>query len=220
MIRDPRLIEGETTMKTFNFTLIFEGLDELDEDAVGALFEAGCDDALFGERQSTPFGEFDREASDFSSAVLSAIHTVENVVPELRVARVEPDDLVTLSVIAERTERSRESVRLLASGKRGPGGFPEPLAWIDAKSRVWQWSNVAIWFKERLNEDVKLDAGAPQFIAALNGALEARRQIASLASVVTSEPESHLAFSQEAIDDLPAFVGEGAEAVREELTPA
>lgn len=207
-------------MKSFNFTLIFEGLDELDEDVVDALYGAGCDDALFGERHSTPFGEFDREAADFSSAVLSAIRAVEDAVPDLRVVRVEPDDLVTLTVIAERTGRSREGVRLLATGKRGPGGFPEPLAWIDASTRVWQWSNVAIWFKERLEEDVKLDAGAPQFIAALNGSLEARRQIVSLVSIVTSEHESSLAFSQEAIDDLPALVGEGAQAVRKELTPA
>jgi hypothetical protein len=207
-------------MKSFNFTLIFEGLDELDEDVVSALFEAGCDDALFGERHATPFGEFDREATDFSSAVLSAIRAVETAVPALRVVRVEPDDLVTLTVIATRTSRSREGVRLLASGKRGPGGFPEPLAWIDAKTRVWQWSNVAIWFKERMAEDVKLDAGAPQFIAALNGALEARRQISSLASIVAAEEELPLAFSQQAIDDLPLLVGEGANAVRRELTVA
>lgn len=207
-------------MKSFNFTLIFEGLDRLEEDVVNVLFEAGCDDALFGERQATPFGEFDREAENFSSAVLSAIRTVETAVPELRVARVEPDDLVSLAVIAARTGRSRESVRLLASGKRGPGGFPEPLAWIDAKTRVWKWSNVAIWFNERMGEDVKLDAGAPQFIAALNGALEARRQISSLVSIVAAEQGDHLAFSQQAIDDLPLLVDEGASAVRKELATA
>jgi hypothetical protein len=203
-------------MKSYNFMLIFEGLDELDEEVVDLLYDAGCDDALFGERHSTPFGEFDREAADFSSAVLSAIRNVESAVPELRVARVEPDDLVTMSVIAERTKRSREGIRLLATGQRGPGGFPEPLAWIDSQTRVWQWSNVAIWFKERMEEDIKLDAGAPQFIAALNGALEARRQISSLASIVATEHGS-LAFSQQAIDDLPVLVGEGAQAVREEL---
>ncbi len=207
-------------MKSFNFTLIFEGLDRLDEDVVDVLYEAGCDDALFGERQATPFGEFDREAKDFSSAVLSAIRAVETAVAELRVVRVEPDDLVSLSVIASRTNRGRESIRLLASGKRGPGGFPEPLAWIDAKTRVWKWSNVAIWFNERLGEDVKLDAGAPQFIAALNGALEARRQISSLASIVAARHGDDLAFSQQAIDDLPLLVGEGATAVRKELAAA
>ncbi|HEV2857641.1 MAG TPA: hypothetical protein VGW80_04475 [Solirubrobacterales bacterium] len=207
-------------MKSFNFTLIFEGLDELDEEVVNALYEAGCDDALFGERHATPFGEFDREAPNFSTAVWSAIRTVESAVPALRVVRVEPDDLVSLTVIASRTGRSRESVRLLASGKRGPGGFPEPLAWIDASTRVWQWSNVAIWFNEKMEEDVKLDAGAPQFIAALNGSLEARRQIASLASIVAAEPASHLAFSQEAIDDLPQLVDQGVSAVRKELATA
>ncbi len=204
-------------MKSFNFTLIFEGLDELTEEVVEALYEAGCDDALFGERSATPFGEFDREAVNFSNAVLSAIRCVESAVPSLRVVRVEPDDLVSLTVIADRTGRTRESVRLLASGKRGPGGFPEPLAWIDANTRVWQWSNVAIWFKEKMAEDVKLDAGAPQFIAALNGTLEARRQISSLANIVAAEPSSNLAFSRQAIDDLPELVNEGARAVRKEL---
>jgi len=49
----------------------------------------------------------------------------------LIIVRIEPDELVTMAAIAERDNLSRESIRLLSRGDRGPGGFPAPVAYAD-----------------------------------------------------------------------------------------
>ncbi len=165
-------------MTTHTFTLIIEGPDVTEEPIVDALFEAGCGDALLGRRGRVQFADFDREAPDLARAVLGAIEQVESV-DGLRVLRVEPEDLVSASAIAQRTGRSRESVRLLIEGKRGPGSFPAPVAWVDAKTRLWHWSDVANWFAEKLDQRVD-DLADAQLIAALNASLETRNRLGAL----------------------------------------
>lgn len=112
--------------KTYTFTLFVQGVDILSHESMDALFEAGCDDATFGARDGAHYGEFDRVATSFSAALASAIHDITDALPGLEIVRVEPDDLVSMATIAERSGRSRESIRLLASKQRGPGGFPPP----------------------------------------------------------------------------------------------
>jgi len=65
----------------FSFTLTVERADILTDDAINALYEAGCDDATFGVSGGVQTGEFDREATDFAEAVASAIKAVEAAVP-------------------------------------------------------------------------------------------------------------------------------------------
>ncbi|MGH3928940.1 MAG: hypothetical protein ACRDTF_03070 [Pseudonocardiaceae bacterium] len=65
---------------------------------------------------------FDRAAGSLLEALISAIYDVEST--GLIVCAVASDDLVSLKDIAARAGRSYESAGLLASGKRGPGGFP------------------------------------------------------------------------------------------------
>jgi hypothetical protein len=163
---------------THTFTLIVDGPDVTEEPVAGALFEAGCQDALFGRRDRVQFADFDREAPDLVRAIVSAMEQVESI-HGLRVLRVEPEDLVSASVIAERTGRSRESVRLLAEGKRGPGGFPLPISWVDARTRLWHWSDVANWFAEKLDQRVG-DLADAQLIAAVNAGLETRNRLDAL----------------------------------------
>ena len=130
-------------MSEYQFTLVISG--EVDsDDAVDALFEAGCDDATIGTVDGVGYADFVREAPSFAAAVATAIRQVESV-PGLQARRVEPDDLVTMAEIAERLGRSRESVRLLIRGARGPGGFPPPVSHLKAKSRLWRWSEVVVW---------------------------------------------------------------------------
>jgi hypothetical protein len=172
-------------MTTHTFTLIIDGPDVTEEGVIDALFEAGCQDALLGRRDLVQFADFDREAPDLVRAIVSAIDEVESVAG-MRVLRVEPEDLVSASAIAERTGRSRESIRLLVEGKRGPGGFPSPIAWVDAKTRLWHWSDVANWFAEKLRQRVD-DIADAQLVAALNAGLEARNRLDAL------EQESHRA---------------------------
>lgn len=166
-------------MATYEFTLILEGADALSTPAVDALFGAGCDDATFGEVDGCQYADFTRRSRSLAEAVGSAKRAVESAVPGLRVIRVEPEDLVTAADIAERTGRSRESVRLLIAGERGPGGFPSPVSHLKSRGRIWRWSDVTRWFAASLGEEFPAGKGA-DFLAAVNGALEVRRMAARL----------------------------------------
>lgn len=75
-------------MALFRFTLTVEGADILTDDAISALYEAGCDDATFGVSGGVQTGEFDREATDFAEAVASAIKAVAAAVPGAMVVDV------------------------------------------------------------------------------------------------------------------------------------
>ena len=163
-------------MPDYEFTLLIDGPDLQSEEHLNALFESGCDDALFGNRDSVQYADFTREATSFSAAISSAIKDIESAVPGARVLRVEPEDFVTLTAIALRVNRSREGIRLLAEGKRGPGGFPAAVSWIDARTRIWRWPDVAVWFNSRLGEPVEFVVEA-ETIAAFNGLLEASHHL-------------------------------------------
>lgn len=162
-------------MPEYEFTLVLHG--DLDDDAVDALFEAGCDDATVGEVDGVGYADFLREAPSFGEALRSAIDQVETV-PGLTVSRVEPDDLVTLSEIAQRLGRSRESVRLLAAGERGQGDFPPPVSHLKARTRLWRWSEVAAWAQRH---DQPIDLTTATAIAAINAALTLRKTLGDLA---------------------------------------
>jgi hypothetical protein len=159
-------------MREYSFTLAIEG--DVDE-RIDDLFEAGCDDATFGSVDGAHYADFDREAPTLAKAIFSAITDVESV-PGLRVRRVEPDDLVTASEIAERLERSRESVRLLIAGERGRGNFPAPASHLRSRNRLWRWSDVAAWAGEANAQDLT----KARLIAAANAALELRAAKAGL----------------------------------------
>lgn len=162
-------------MPEYEFTLVFQG--GVDDAVADALFEAGCDDATFGEVDGVGYADFVREAGSFGEALRSAIEQVESV-PGLTVTRVEPDDLVTLSEIGQRLGRSRESVRLLAAGERGAGDFPRPVSHLKARTRLWRWSEVAAWAQRH---DQPIDLTAATAIAAINAALTLRKALGELA---------------------------------------
>lgn len=157
-------------MTEHEFTLVIEGALS-DEAVIRRLFEAGCDDATFGVTDGLGYGEFLREAPSFATAVLGAVEQVESIAG-LQVLRVEPDDIVTMAEIADRLDRTREGVRLLISGQRGPGGFPRPISHARDRGRLWRWSDVTEWLGQ-LDPEQRETA---HFVAALNAALELRRQ--------------------------------------------
>jgi hypothetical protein len=133
-------------MKIHEFTLVIETPESLLDGLEDALFEAGCEDATLSFRKRIAYLDFDREAGDLESAIISAIQQVEQTVLNLWVKRVEPSELVTSSEIARRLGRSRQSVQQLISGIRGEGDFPLPVAGVTAKTMLWSWQEVAGWF--------------------------------------------------------------------------
>jgi hypothetical protein len=167
------------------FTLILAGPVKIDRQAEDALFEAGCDDALLGSRDGVVFLDFARTADSFSEAVSTAIRDVRTA--GFDVLRVEPDDLVSASEIARRTKRTRQSIRQLSTGTRGPGGFPPPFARLKSTSPLWRWTDIAKWFSDH-SIDSRNRAAADSFeqaetIGRVNAVLEAQRLMVGLPQV-------------------------------------
>jgi hypothetical protein len=83
--------ETKRALVTHQFTLVFAGrFDDLADDFLDALYEAGCDDALVGLRESVPVIDFARAAPSFRVALQSAIADVERAGLGLELIRVEP----------------------------------------------------------------------------------------------------------------------------------
>jgi len=95
------------------------------DDELDALFDRVDDATPIRERGRT-FVQFDRDADTLTDAVVTSLRDLEAA--GLHASAVRSDDLVTPRQIATRTARSYESVRTLAAGTRGPGGFPHPCS--------------------------------------------------------------------------------------------
>lgn len=132
-------------MNTYTFTLVLEGSQRIDDDIADKLFDSGCMDALIGGRYGVDTIEFDREANSFREAITSAKLDVEHADQRLWVCRVEPSDLVTMAEIGRRSERTRENIRQMVIGERGPKNFPRPVSGVLSKSPLWSWAQVAEW---------------------------------------------------------------------------
>ena len=174
-------------MTEHEFTLVIDG-DLADEKVAATLFEVGCDDATFGIIDGIGYGEFIREASTFADAVMSAIRQVESVAG-LRVMHIEPDDIVTMTDIAERLDRTRESVRLLIAGQRGPGSFLRQFRTagsgvVFGDGRTWR-SGLARSNPRRRNR--------ARFTAAVNAALELRHRLDQMTDEIAAKELRSLA---------------------------
>jgi hypothetical protein len=110
-----------------------------------ALYEAGLDDSTpeFGPR-AIPMIHVHRDAGSLATAIISAVAQVEQA--GFAVVGVRTEDLVTLKTIAARVGRTYEGIRRLATGDRGPGGFPAPLS--GDGYALYSWTEVARWFAE------------------------------------------------------------------------
>jgi hypothetical protein len=161
-------------MQIYVFRLIVT--DPIDDEGANRLFDAGVDDGLAASGPQGHSIGFDRKAASFQEAALSAIHDVESA--GFEVLRVEPDELVSAADIAERTDRSRQSVSSLISGIRGPGGWPRPVAG-NVRSSLWRWTDIATWF-ERFDGSQSVDQDEAAFTAAMNDILTARRALRPL----------------------------------------
>jgi len=158
-------------MKVYQFTLIVEGPDLQSDDLISAVHEAGCDDALVGRAEGVQYLDFERYASSLEEAILSAVADVEQV-DSVDVVRLADAGLVSMADIAIRMGRTRESVRLLIAGDRGPGGFPPPVTDPRGRYRIWRWSEVERW----LNTHFGSSPTHPDdhVAAAINAGLELR----------------------------------------------
>jgi hypothetical protein len=162
--------------QTYNFTLVLDPIEGSLDKIEDRLFESGCDDALFGTRSGTPYLDFSRQSSGLVEAILSAISDVERANLPTPIVRVEPDDIVNLSEIARRTSFSREYIRKLFEGIKGPGLFPRPISGLIRRSPLWRWVEIVQWLVEKgLVEQGKILVDA-KFVVYLNQLLTSRRR--------------------------------------------
>ncbi|NUU05360.1 hypothetical protein [Leifsonia sp. C5G2] len=129
-------------MSTHTFTVLLDRTPTDDEQ--DRLYEAGLDDAALEIDHGAALLHVDRASSSLDQAILSVVRDVHSA--GFRVSGLQQDDLVSLKTIAQRAGRTYESMRLLATGQRGPGGFPAPLSG-DGWS-LHSWSLVAGWLRE------------------------------------------------------------------------
>lgn len=126
-------------MNTFEFTLTVDGFD-LDDEFRNAMLETFGYVAVIGRTAGITQLDVEIEAE-------AADRAVARVVADLRgigvTARRVDLDLVNTTDIAERLGKSRETVRLWATGERRQG-FPVPHA-IVGDSQVWAWADVHAW---------------------------------------------------------------------------
>lgn len=146
--------------------------DATEDTVADALFELGEGDYV---PEGGPHGNLvhvAQEAATLTAALIAAIHGVEKT--GVKVIGIESDDLVTLQDIADRTGRTHESVRLLANGTRGPGGFPQPT--LSGKPAFYSWTEVAQWLAN--NYGVEAGGEYDRELAAANHLVRARHLLA------------------------------------------
>ena len=123
-------------MTEFDFQIFWAGVDTSDETFLERLFEAGCDDATVYFKDGYLCVDFSRESDSAESAVISAIKDIERSGIGGSIERVEPEDLASLSEIANRVGVTRSALQKYARGVSKVGkDFPRPVQNIASRRR-------------------------------------------------------------------------------------
>jgi len=144
-------------MKTFEFSIIASGVNPDADDFGDRFYDAGCDDALVAYQKGHVVLDFAREAKSIDEAIASAIANVRSA--GAAVDRIEPDPLVSLADIAERTGLTRAAISNYFKGSRGKN-FPAPIAKVTSDSPLWDWADVAYWMASNQKVPVELSVEA------------------------------------------------------------
>ena len=135
-------------MNEYSFTV---RLNRIVTDAeFDAIIDAGLD-ASVSDEGSVSLVMVSQEAATIDDAIMTVIGCLREL--GLVPVGIANDDLVRVSDIARHTSRTHESVRLLAAGKRGPGGFPAPVS-----GDLYSWEEVRRWFADYEGETAAYDA--------------------------------------------------------------
>jgi hypothetical protein len=154
-------------MSSFAFRIQLR--DALDDEDADRLYEAFDEEIAIEDGPKGHFVGFEREARSFLDAALDAVAEVIELGFEPLAIE---DELVSMADIAERSGRSRQSVSMLVSGQRGPGGFPRAVAG-NVRSPLWHWADVAAWLGRAEGHEAVAEDRI-RTIASINGALANR----------------------------------------------
>lgn len=154
------------------FTILLEGSHPDFETSANAIYDL-FGDVLVSECRGVMAIEFARESGTFEDAMIPALVTL--LEHGIKVARVEPNDLVGVSEIARRINHSRQSVHQYITGSRGDGEFPLPTANLEGNQPLWHWQDIVAWLvtNEIWGSDESLES--TKLIAIANACLELLR---------------------------------------------
>lgn len=130
-------------MNDYEFTLKFR-LPDPTADAeihLGALADAGCEDALVGIGQPGRIAlDFTRRATSAFEAIASAVRDVKQAIPGAELVEASPD-FVGLTDIADLVGFSRQNMRKLMLGHAAT--FPPPVH--EGNPSLWHLASVLDW---------------------------------------------------------------------------
>jgi hypothetical protein len=155
---------------TYKVGVVFEGLDH---GALG-LVSGALPEAVLSQAGGATTVRATLRAPGPAAAVSALVERVKKTVPTAVALRVD-QDLVSVSDIAQRIGRTRESARLLVDAKRGPGNFPPPIGVVGDGIRVWPWSVVLEWSDKVLGVDLGENGVPPLTAAVLDVGFATRR---------------------------------------------
>lgn len=133
-------------MNEYEFTLKFR-LPDVNADPeqyIGALADAGCDDATVGVGQRGRITlDFTREAAEALEAIISAAQAVRAAIPGAELVEASPD-FVGLTDVADLVGCSRQYIRKLMVSN--PATFPAAVH--EGSQAFWHLRPVLLWFSE------------------------------------------------------------------------
>lgn len=160
-------------MDTYDFTITLDR-EPTDHERDYTLYEAtdhgAGSDAAYERAAGQAVLHFTREGTSLGEAIASGLADVNRA--GFRAVAVTSADLVSLRDIAIRLAVTYEYARLLATGQRGPGGFPAALSAGDGWT-LYSWVQVADWARARLGRSVDVDEH-DRIIAAADHLVRAR----------------------------------------------
>ena len=133
-------------MHEYEFTLKFRLPDASadPEQFIGALADAGCDDAAVGIGQPGRIAlDFMREAATAQDAIVSAVQAVKRAIPGAELVEASPD-FVGLTDVADLVGCSRQNMRKLMISNAATF----PTAVHEGSQSLWHLRPVLAWFSE------------------------------------------------------------------------
>lgn len=163
-------------VRIFEFRILIAGLDLDDEVSLDTLitgFEGGA--SVGGTTTELVEVAITSPGDDPIAVVNEAIDHLAHLLPQVTVHGLDLD-LVGISDIAQLTGKTRESIRLYADAKRGPGGFPAPVGVVGDAVRIWRWADVDEWLREHDKFSFPTVPVPSWAVDSLNASLRQRRQ--------------------------------------------
>ena len=144
-------------MTEFDFQIFWAGVDTSDESFLDRLFEAGCDDATVYFKDGYLCLDFSRESDSAENAVISSIKDIERSGIGGSIERVEPEDLASLSEIANRVGVTRSALQKYARGVSKVGkDFPRPVQNIASPRReLFSTFEVMNWMLSKRRAEIQ-----------------------------------------------------------------